>query len=335
MNCFKHILPLLFFALCIGAKAQSSSDIQEYIRLYSKAALDQERAYGVPASITLAQGILESGAGKSGLTRNTNNHFGIKALGGWTGPVYHAWDDEPQKSKFRVYASAAESFRDHSEFLRKNSRYSSLFTKSVYDYRGWAIGLQKAGYATAKNYAVALIGFIDAYKLYAVNGGVKLKAGKTIIIKNSDAIAKSQGKATVKPIFDESCQQDEDLASEEEEEIGKAIRRYVVDINDVRCTILYPGMTLASVSKKYDIPQEKLLEFNETTSENDLKEGDIVFIEKKKTKFGGAKDFHHVKEGETIYGISQEYGIKMASLMKMNNIDLFTRLKEGDKLRLK
>ena len=160
-------------------------------------------------------------------------------------------------------------------------------------------------------------------------------AGKTIIIKNSDAIARSQGKTTVKPIFDESCQQDEDLASEEEEEIGKAIRRYVVDINDVRCTILYPGMTLASVSKKYDIPQEKLLEFNETTSENDLKEGDIVFIEKKKTKFGGAKDFHHVKEGETIYGISQEYGIKMASLMKMNNIDLFTRLKEGDKLRLK
>lgn len=317
----------------ITVSAQSSADIQEYIRLYSKAALDQERAYGVPASITLAQGILESGAGKSGLTRNTNNHFGIKALGGWNGPVYYAWDDEPNKSKFRVYASAAESFRDHSEFLKRNSRYQSLFSKSVYDYRGWAIGLQKAGYATAKNYAAALIGFIDAYRLYAVNGGVKLKAGKTVIVTTTPSTA--PGGAAARPIFDASCQQDEEEASEEEESVGKAIRRYVVDINDVRCTILYPGMTLSSVAMKYDISKQKLLEFNETSSEEDFKEGDIVFIDKKKAKYTGAKDFHHVKADETIYSISQEYGIKMASLMKMNDIDLFTKLKEGQKLKLK
>ncbi len=319
--------------LSMGASAQSSADIQEYIRLYSKAALDQERAFGVPASITLAQGILESGAGKSGLTRNTNNHFGIKALGGWNGPVYYAWDDEPNKSKFRVYASAAESFRDHSEFLRRNSRYQSLFSKSVYDYRGWAIGLQKAGYATAKNYAAALIGFIDAYRLYAVNGGVKLKAGKTVIVTTTPSTV--TGSTTARPVFDASCQQDEEEASEEEESVGKAIRRYVVDINDVRCTILYPGMTLSSIAMKYDIPKQKLLEYNETTSEDDLKEGDIIFIDKKKSKYTGAKDFHHVKADETIYSISQEYGIKMESLMKMNQLDIFSRLKEGDKLRLK
>ena len=319
--------------LSMGASAQSSADIQEYIRLYSKAALDQERAFGVPASITLAQGILESGAGKSGLTRNTNNHFGIKALGGWNGPVYYAWDDEPNKSKFRVYASAAESFRDHSEFLRRNSRYQSLFSKSVYDYRGWAIGLQKAGYATAKNYAAALIGFIDAYRLYAVNGGVKLKAGKTVIVTTTPSTA--TGSTTARPVFDASCQQDEEEASKEEESVGKAIRRYVVDINDVRCTILYPGMTLSSIAMKYDIPKQKLLEYNETTSEDDLKEGDIIFIDKKKSKYTGAKDFHHVKADETIYSISQEYGIKMESLMKMNQLDIFSRLKEGDKLRLK
>lgn len=330
MRLFKVRTFLLMLAVILTTPclAQSAADIQEYIRLYSQAALDQERAYGIPASITLAQGILESGAGKSGLTRNTNNHFGIKALGGWTGPVYHAWDDEPQKSKFRVYSSAAESFRDHSEFLKRNSRYHSLFSKSVYDYRGWAIGLQKAGYATATNYAAALIGFIDTYRLYAVNGGVKLRAGKTVIVTRTAS-------ATAPPVFDASCQLDESETSEEEENVEKAIRRYVVDINDVRCTILYPGMTLSSISMKYDIPKQKLLDFNETTSESDLKEGDIVFLDKKKSKYTGAKDFHHVKSDDTIYGISQEYGIKMASLMKMNQLDIFSRLKEGDKLRLK
>lgn len=334
----RNILSLcLFFGLFTTMSAQSSADIQEYIRLYSQAALDQERAYGVPASITLAQGILESGAGKSGLTRNTNNHFGIKALGGWNGPVYYAWDDEPNKSKFRVYASAAESFRDHSEFLKRNSRYHSLFSKSVYDYRGWAIGLQKAGYATATNYAAALIGFIDAYKLYAVNGGVKLKAGKTVIVTHpvSTAGTKANNGATARPVFDSSCVQEESEASEEEESVDRAIRRYVVEINDVRCTILYPGMTLSSIAMKYDIPKLKLLEFNETTREEDIKEGDIVFLNKKKPKYQGAKDFHYVKPNENIYEISQEYGIKMASLMKMNDLTLFSHLKEGDKLRLK
>ena len=176
------LLTLFLALLCHKALSQSSSDILNYINQYKQIALDQEKQFGIPASITLAQGILESGAGRSGLTRNSNNHFGIKAMGGWNGAVYHAWDDEPQKSRFRVYSNAAESFRDHSLFLKNNGRYRSLFSKSVYDYRGWAIGRQKAGYATAKNHASALIGFIDSYRLYAINGGVKLKAGKTVII---------------------------------------------------------------------------------------------------------------------------------------------------------
>ena len=142
----------------ISCYAQSSSDIQSYITQYRQIALEQERRYGIPASITLAQGILESGAGKSMLTRNANNHFGVKAFGGWTGEVFLAWDDERQKSRFRKYSSAMESFRDHALFLRNNSRYRSLFANSVYDYRAWAIGLQRAGYATAGNYAKALIG---------------------------------------------------------------------------------------------------------------------------------------------------------------------------------
>ena len=175
------ILFLEFWVIC-NTFAQSSSDITSYILQFKQIALDQEREFGIPAPITLAQGILESGAGKSGLTRKSNNHFGIKKGTGWNGPLCYAWDDDPQKSPFRVYSSAAESYRDHSMFLKNNSRYRSLFSKSVYDYRGWANGLQRAGYATSPTYAKALIGYIDSYKLYAINGGVKLRPGKTVTI---------------------------------------------------------------------------------------------------------------------------------------------------------
>lgn len=322
------LMVIVLFFSSMTVFAQSSADILSYINKYKDIALDQEKQYGIPATITLAQGILESGAGRSGLTRNANNHFGIKAFGGWTGPIYQAWDDEPNKSRFRVYSSAAESFRDHSLFLKNNSRYRSLFSKSVYDYRGWAIGLQKAGYATATTYAMALIGFIDSYKLYNLNGGVKLRAGKTVVI-----IRKAT--ATQKATFDASCQADDDELSEEEEAVANAVKRYVVDINDVRCTIMYPGMTLSSISMKYDIPKEKLLEYNEVASEKDIHEGDIVFIAKKKNKYTGAQDFYRVKKGDTLYGISQEFGIKYANLAKMNNKDIFSQLKEGEKIQLK
>ncbi len=324
----KYLLLLLTIIVPTIAWSQSSGDILAYIEKYKMIALDQERQYGVPASITLAQGILESGAGRSGLTRNSNNHFGIKAMGGWNGAVYHAWDDEPQKSRFRVYSNAAESFRDHSLFLRNNGRYRSLFSKSVYDYRGWAIGLQKAGYATAKNYASALIGFIDSYRLYAINGGVKLRAGSTVVITRTAR----QGS---KPTFDAACVQADDEESEEQQTVTRAVRRWVVDINDVRCTVLYPGMTLSSIAMKYDIPKQDLLDFNEITSENSLSEGDIVYLDKKKKKFTGAQDFYRVKSGDTLYDIAQQFGIRLSSLAKMNDTDIFTTLKEGTKIKLK
>lgn len=316
----------LILTVVLVTQAQSSADILAYVDKYKQIALDQERQYGIPAPITLAQGILESGAGKSGLTRNSNNHFGVKALGGWNGGVYKAWDDEPQKSSFRVYASAAESFRDHSLVLKNSSRYRSLFSKSIYDYRGWAIGLQRAGYATAKNYAAALIGFIDTYRLYAINGGVKLRAGKTVIVRQTVNNA---------PAFDADCQMDDEEQSEEEQTVTQAVTRYVVEINDISCTILYPGTTLSSIAMQYDIPKDKLLEFNEVVVEEELHEGDIVFLDKKKKKYEGAKDFHYAKEGETLYSVSQEYGIKVANLAKMNHMDISEKLYEGTKLILK
>lgn len=322
----KLLFFIILFQCTLIGYAQSSADISAYISQYKQVALEQEKKYGIPAPITLAQGILESGAGKSMLTRNANNHFGVKAFGGWTGPVYLAWDDEKQKSRFRSYSSAMESYRDHSLFLKNNSRYNSLFTKSVYDYRAWAIGLQKAGYATSGTYAKALIGLVDAYRLYAINGGVKLRAGKTVTITKV---------ITSEIPVDLDCQMDESEESEEEKEVKDIIKRFVVEINDVRCTILYPGESLASISQKYDIPQYKILEFNEISDESSLNEGDIVYLQKKKKKYTGIQDYYRVKDDDTLYGISQQFGIMMSSLAKMNNKDMFSRLQEGERLMLK
>lgn len=322
----KYII-LLFLLICLGTNAQSSFDIQSYISQYKQIALDQEREFGIPASITLAQGILESAAGKSGLTQKSNNHFGIKKGAGWNGPLYYAWDDDPQKSPFRVYSSAAESYRDHSLFLKNNDRYRSLFSISIYDYRGWANGLQRAGYATSPTYAKALIGYIDAYKLYAINGGVKLRPGKTVTITRT--ITREE------LVSRKDIQMEESEVSEEQENFENTIRKFVVEINGIRCTILYPGETLSSIAIKYDISKRDLLLFNESTSEEDFQEGDIVFLGKKKKKYEGALDYYRATEGETLYSVSQKFGIRLSNLSKMNQIASFSTLSEGKKLRLK
>lgn len=316
----------IVFILCINVHGQTSNDIIRYISKYKNIALAQEKSFGIPASITLAQGILESGAGKSMLTVHANNHFGIKAGSSWRGDIYMAWDDEINKSRFRKYSSAKESFDDHAKVLKGN-RYSFLFSKSVYDYRAWAYGLQKAGYATATNYAKALIGYIDAYKLYSINGGVKLKPGKTITI--TKYITKEQ------PVFDADCLIEDEVQTEEEEFIKRTINRYVVEINDVRCTLLYPGESITSISMKYDIPKEQILEYNEVVTDTNIKEGDIVFLEKKKTKYNGSRDYYVVKENDTLYGVSQQFGIRLSNLVKINGINLFSKLQVGQRLRLK
>ena len=307
--------------------AQSPSDIRDYVNQYKSIALEQERLYGIPAPITLAQGILESGAGKSGLAINANNHFGIKAIGGWSGGIYLAWDDGVTKSRFRVYSSVAASYEDHSKVLKDGSRYQSLFNYSVYDYRSWAYGLQKAGYASATEYAKALIGYIDAYQLYTINGGVKLKPGKKNVI--SKTITVDELSQSGELVIDES------VTTEEEEEVKKITNKYAVLVNGVRCTILYPGETLSSIAMKYDIPRREILKLNETDTESDIHEGDVVYLQKKKRKYHGALDFYRAMEGETIYDISQQFGIKKDHLAKMNHMTPSTVLSEGEFVRLK
>ncbi len=323
----RYIIALLFIFVSYNILAYSPATVQAYIARYKATALQNEREYGIPATIILAQGILESGAGTSGLTRASNNHFGIKAGSKWNGKVHLAWDDETQKSRFRCYASAAESFQDHVRLLTSNSCYRSLFKINIYDYRGWAHGLKKAGYATAPHYAQALIGIIDQYRLYEINGGAKLKPGKTVTI--------IRYKTVERPVFEEDCVMDEDEESDEQTMIADAVKRYAVLINDIHCTVLQPGETLASISRKYDISPAQLLKFNELGSEYQIKEGDIVFLDKKKKKYEGPQDVYIAKNGDTLYDVSQEFGIQLHQLAKLNNMNDYVRLQEGTRVILK
>ena len=318
---------ILIFCLPAKIFAQSPSDIRAYINQYKTIAMEQERLYGIPAPITLAQGILESCAGQSGLAKEANNHFGIKALGSWSGGIYLAWDDELTKSKFRIYSSAEDSYEDHSKLIKNNSRYQSLFGYSVFDYRNWAIGLQRAGYATSMQYAKALIGYIDAYQLYTINGGVKLKPAKSSVLPQNVTVDELNNS--------KQYSIDDTETTEEENEINQTIQKVVVEINEVRCTILFPGETLSSVAMRYNIAKRELLDFNETTDESNLKEGDIVYLEKKKRKYNGPKDYYRVKAEESLYDIAQQFGIKTASLARMNHKEVDSKLQVGERLKLK
>lgn len=321
---------VLSIVISLSSHAQSSDVVWAYINKYKDIALEQERKYGMPASITLAQGILESGAGRSGLTRRSNNHFGIKKGTKWKGKITKAWDDDPYMSSFRVYNSAAESYEDHTRFLKFENagRYGWMFNKlSVFDYRGWAHGLKSSGYATAPTYAEALIGYIDRYRLYEINGGKKLRSGKAttitktitreVLVKRTDLII------------------EDSVETEEEVEVAYVTKKYVVEINGVDCTIMYPGESLSNIARNYNIPKQKLLEYNEMANEDDIHEGDIVFLAKKKNKFTGSQDSYRVKEGDTLYLIAQQFGVTLAYLSKINGINLFDQLKEGERLRLK
>ena len=324
------LIGLAMMAISLQSAAQKSDVVWAYINKYKDIALEQEIKYGMPASITLAQGILESGAGRSGLTKRSNNHFGIKKGSKWKGKITKAWDDDPYMSSFRVYNSAAESYEDHTRFLKYENagRYGWMFNKlSVFDYRSWARGLKSSGYATAPNYAEALIGYIDRYRLYEINGGRKLRGGKAttitktitreVLIKRTDLIL------------------EDSVETEEEKEVEFVTQKYYVEINGVDCTVLYPGESLSNIARNYNISKQKLLEYNEIANENDVQEGDIVFLAKKKNKFKGSQDYYRVKEGDTLYQIAQQFGVTVAYLSKINDLNLFDQLRVGKKLRLK
>lgn len=287
---------------------EAKGDAARYLMEYYPVAVEHMEKHKIPASITLAQAVLEGGAGKSKLVAEANNHFGVKADKRWKGETVKAYDNG-RWCDFRAYDNALESYEDHSKFLLVNKRYASLFDLDIDDYKGWAHGLKKAGYAEDKNYATKLIAIIERYDLNAFDISVS---------KTSRRAAPQEEAGNIFP------QHPSNSGMEIMEAHGL---KYVIADNDD---------TLGSLSEKLGIPERKLISYNDLYKGYKIKAGDIIYLEKKNSKAGKETEFHTVKENESLYSISQAYGIRLEKIYEMNpQYKNYTSLKVGDVLRLR
>ncbi len=298
----------LFIAISMYISAFSqikwNSAYQQYIDQYKDIAIEQMQRYHIPASITLAQGLLESGAGRSELTRNSNNHFGIKCNNNWTGRrTYH--DDDAKNDCFRVYDSAYESYEDHSKFLSGNQRYRPLFQLKTTDYKGWAKGLKACGYATSPVYAEKLVEIIQLYKLYQ---------------------------------YDSAKGYDHFMAQRTKDQNHNGASLHTIKIfNKNYYIIARRGDTFKAIGEEVGISYRKIAKYNERNRKDQLQEGEVIWLKKKQSK--APKDYkgrlHYVRSGESMYSIAQQYGIRLKSLYKMNKLSPDYQIKVGDGLRLR
>lgn len=294
---------LLFSIQGASAQMKWNSAYQSYIDQYKDLAIEQMLRYNIPASITLAQGLFESAAGRSNLTRSGNNHFGIKCHG-WTGKrTYH--DDDAAGECFRAYDNARQSYEDHSRFLASQSRYARLFSLKRTDYRGWARGLKQCGYATNPQYASKLTQIIE---LYGLNKYDRATTYDRFIAKHAS-----------------------------EESPGPDGVRYVIKAyNDNYYVIAKKGETFKSLGKELGISGRKLAKYNERDKRETLDDGDVIYLKKKRNK--AERNFknrpHTVKAGESMYSIAQKYGIRLKSLYKKNRLSPDYNIRVGDKLRV-
>ena len=307
MNRLKaNILGLaLLCCLPMGAQMRWNQTYQTYINQYKDLAIEQMLRYRIPASITLAQGLFESAAGRSDLVRQGNNHFGIKCHN-WTGPTqYH--DDDARGECFRVYQDARDSYEDHSKFLACQPRYARLFQLSQRDYKGWARGLKACGYATNPQYANKLIQIIELYKL---NEYDKAKRYDRFMAAHSGTDQPVNAEGLLHPIHI----------------FNKNYYLYARE-----------GDTFKSIGKEVGISWRKLARYNERDKHTVLRKGDIIYLKKKRSK--APKQYkgrpHVIKPGESMYVISQKYGIRLEKLYKMNHLDPNIPVSIGTRLRVR
>lgn len=306
---------MLLIALTVpNAHGQSRMTRQEYIDKYKETAMEAMRTHGIPASITLAQGCLESGDGNSDLAVKANNHFGIKCHNDWKGQTYYKKDDDPGKSCFRKYRNASESFKDHSDFLRYRDRYAFLFDLEITDYKGWCYGLKKAGYATDPQYAERLIKIIEDYRLYRFDREMYTKAGK-----NSNLLPPSPNEL-MKVM---------ELNPARNSLLYKYSRNRTIYVRNGVPYILAGSMdTYESIAEEYNLFTKELLRYNDLRKPKELVPGTVVYLQKKKAKAQRHMEIHIAVEGDTYYDVAQKYGVRMKKLFKYNGY------KEGDILHV-
>lgn len=309
------LLVLMTVLLSIGAAKNPKLD---YIDKYSDLAIKEMKRTGVPASITLAQGILESNAGQSVLATKGNNHFGIKCHNDWRGKTMKM-DDNAPKECFRVYPNAEASFRDHSDFLRSRDRYKSLFELNQTDYNGWARGLKKAGYATDPGYADKLITLIEDYELYRFDKGVKVSVKPPLEIEEPKVV-----------------QLEPRPGMKYHESVTFSTARKVYSQNGVPFVYAEAGETYASIAASNGLFLKELLKFNDYEQEVALEPGTMVYLARKKAQGPvGVNKYVVEKDGETLRDIAQRFGIRYAALQKLNIVLYGKTLEEGDTVILR
>ncbi|MBO5674077.1 MAG: glucosaminidase domain-containing protein [Paludibacteraceae bacterium] len=319
---------ILLSCLSIAMWAQSKNAAYEaYIAEYRQVAIEQQRKHGIPASITMAQAILESAAGQSELATKANNHFGIKCTSDWPGKTYK-YNDNRSNECFRKYADVADSYEDHSLFL-KRKRYESLFALSLGDYKNWAYGLKACGYATDPKYPEKLIRLIELYELN------KLTFDKTIVKSDSDLKKKLFIEEEGTEIAFAEQEKVEDYAMPPMEELRIFHNHRSGYRNGVRYVIAGPNETFASLALFLNMYERTLRKYNDALDTRELKEGDIVYIYPKKNKANRRYPTYYFKTGDDAWEIAQKYGIKLKSLYKLNGIPYGTPLTTHQRLELR
>ena len=356
----KKFFPVLLFILipaffsCRTSKKLSSSvkkaqpvsvikSAQDYINAYKDIAVSEMKRTGIPASITLAQGMVESDFGRSLLARDANNHFGIKCHTDWTGPTI-IQDDDSKGECFRKYSTAENSFYDHSEFLRSRPRYSFLFDIDPLDYKAWAHGLKKAGYATNPDYPNMLIRKIEENNLMAYDTREKQSKSPLPSSSSSGSSVTAAKPVPVVPATTTSAGAEVTKivgnSSLKETPVNTGIAVYaraprVKENNRIQYIIIKDGDTRDGIEQEFSLLNWELPRYNDLEPGFELKTGEILYIQPKREKAEEGKEYYIVAEGDTMYGISQKYGIKLRSLYSMNRMDEGLRAEAGKKIWLR
>lgn len=339
--CFKYIpvfLSLMILVSCGPVRMSKTpglplgsipSQADEYLHKYSSLAIREMNRTGIPASITLAQGMLESDYGRSKLARQGNNHFGIKCHSDWRGEkIYH--DDNRRGECFRAYRTIEDSYRDHSDFLVNGSRYRELFRLTRTDYRGWAHGLKKAGYATDPKYPALLIRKIEEYGLHEFDTGVKTGS---LPVQKPAAISNQTDSVAV-PV--QVWQQDQVPLTQQTPVKTVSIGTVKMELNNnVQYIIVRESDTYKSLAEEYMLLSWEIVRYNDLAPGTPLKPGQVLYLQPKRNKAEAGFNIHTVLPAETMYSVSQKYAVKLTSLYKMNLMEEGTECATGQKLRLR
>ena len=367
----KRILGIFAAFALMFIQLNADSAYEKYVQKWAPTAVREMYRSGVPASITLAQGMLESRCGLSELASKGNNHFGIKCHSDWKGKSMKA-DDDRKAECFRVYDSADESFRDHSDFLRYRDRYKFLFDYDITDYKAWAYGLKKAGYATDPSYPAKLIKLIEDYGLDRydkassesveeaeeespevsaetassekpdVSAPEKVsKAEARAAAKAEKARAKAAARARKKKneetrIPASPLQLEEAVTVQASENFSFSLSRTLMSKNGVTFVYARKGETYESIAKANNLFLKEILKFNDASASDSLHAGDIVYLQMKKKRTQKGLDKYIVgNDGESLRDICQRFAVRMDSVKKMNGFGAGHALREGDTILLR